>query len=199
MSDDVVTKLLPAIEIAAFRRARDGSFSAIAPPPRWFGRLVADATFPFLGHILEEASLFWQHGTPGSREWGPCVEVNDVGREFHYRVLAVTVDHSQFLLFQLDPGSDRMREVLQRVREQALTNPASDAQATLSKVQQEVRRTSDRVHELLRPLLGSGLRDAQFELWKTLSTICDDLVHEVDALVGSPGPASDTRMERKAP
>jgi hypothetical protein len=194
MSDDVVTKLLPAIEIAAFRRAADGSFSPVAPPPRWFERLVADATFPFLGHILEEATVFWQGRTTGVREWGPSVEVNEVGREFHYRVLAVTVDDSQFLLFQLDPGSDRMREVLQKVREQALAGPASGAQATLSKVQHEVRRTTDRIHEQLRPLLGTGLRDPQFELWKTLTALCEDLTNTVDALVGA-----DSAPPRKHP
>ena len=199
MTDDGVTKLLPAIEIAAFRRAPDGSFSAIAPPPRWFERLVADVTFPFLGHILEEANLFWQHGQAGVREWGPCVEVNDAGREFHYRVLAVTAERSQFLLFQLDPGSDRMREVLQKVREQALVHPASGTRATLATLQQEVRRTTDRIHEALRPLLGSGRRDAQFELWTTLSGLCDDLVQHVDALAGAPGPAANAQTERKAP
>ena len=61
----------------------------------------------------------------------------------------------QFLVFQLDPGADRMREVLQKVRDQALVNPASGAQATLSKVQHVVRRTGDRIHELVRPLLAS--------------------------------------------
>jgi hypothetical protein len=189
---DVVTKLLPAIDIAAFTRARDGSFSPVAPHPRWFERLVAETTFPFLGHILEEANLFWQRGTAGVREWGPCAEVNDEGHEFHYRVLAVTVDDSQFLLFELDSGSDRMREVLQKVREQALANPAAATQATLSKVQHEVRRTTDRIHGLLRPLLASGLRDPQFELWKTLSAVCDDLTNTVDALVGSTGAADST-------
>jgi hypothetical protein len=186
MSDDVVTKLLTAMDIAAFRRAPDGSFALIAPSPRWFGRLVDDTTFPFLGHILEEATVFWQSGPAGSREWGPCAEVNELGREFHYRVLAVSGEAGQFLVFQLDPGADRMREVLQKVREQALVNPASGAQATLSRVQHVVRRTGDRIHELVRPLLASGLRDPQFEIWKKLSAICDDLTNTVDALV-SPG------------
>ena len=111
MSDDLATKLLPAMDIAAFKRAPDGSFAPIAPSPRWFDRLVADTTFPFLGHILEEATTFWQGRTLGSREWGPCVEENEVGREFHYRVLAVTAEAGQFLVFQLDSGADRMREV----------------------------------------------------------------------------------------
>jgi hypothetical protein len=193
MSDDVVTKLLPALEIAAFKRAPDGTFALLAPSPRWFDRLVADTTFPFLGHILEEATAFWQRGAIGSREWGPCAEVNEVGREFHYRVLAVAAEGGQFLVFQLDSGAERMREVLQKAREQALASPSSAAQATLTRVQHVVRRTSDRIQEQLRPLLASGLRDAQFELWKKLSAICDELTTTVDALAGSSTADDSTR------
>ena len=168
----------------------------MAPPPKWFGRLVADVTFPFLGHVLEEATLFWKSATSGAREFGPGVEVNEAGEEFHYRVLAVTVDGSQFLLFQLDPGTDRMREVLQKARGQALLS-ASGVPATMVKVQQAVRQTTERMHDLLRPLLATGLRDPQFDLWKTLSAACEDLVRDVDALAGvrqaSDGPAAPAR------
>ncbi len=199
MSDDDLTKLLPAIDIAAFRRKPDGAFTPVSPPPTWFGRLVEDATFPFLGHVLEEASLFWKGRTPGAREFGPCVEVNDAGQEFHYRVLAVTADRSQFLLFQLDPGSDRLREVLQKAREQALS-AATRVPATIAKVQQEVRRTTERMHDLLRPLLATGLQDPQFELWKTLSDACEDLVREVDALAGvRPAPDQPAGPARRTP
>ena len=193
MSEDVVTQLLPVIGIAAFVRASDGSFTSVAPPPAWFGRLVADVTFPFLGHILEEATVFWKSGAPGMREWGPSVEVDEAGREFHYRVLAVTVDHSEYLLFQLDPGSDRLREVLQNVREQALHASDSGNRAIVSKLQQEVRHTTDRIHDLLRPLLATGRRDPQFELWNSVSAACEDLVREVDALVSRPAAAPSTR------
>jgi hypothetical protein len=193
MSDDLATKLLPAMDIAAFKRSADGSFALIAPTPRWFERLVEDTTFPFLGHILEEATTFWQRGALGSREWGPCAEVNEVGREFHYRVLAVNAESGQFLVFQIDPGAERMREVLQKVREHALINPSSGATATLSRVQHAVRRTSDRIHELLRPLLASGVRDAQFELWKKLSAVCDDLTTTVDSLVSTGADGSNSK------
>jgi hypothetical protein len=191
MSNDDLTQLLPAIDIAAFRRTPDGSFTPLAPAPGWFGRLVADVTFPFLGHILEEATLFWRTATPGAREFGPAVEVNEAGHEFHYRVLAVTVDAGQFLVFELDPGTDRLREVLRQVRGQALVASPAGVPATIVKVQQEVRRTSERMHDLLRPLLATGLRDPQFELWQTLSAACEDLVRQVDALAGVRPPSDD--------
>ena len=76
MSEDLLKSLLPALHIAAFERREDGSFTSLAPPPAWFGRLVADPAFPFLGHILEEANVFWRSGGPGLREWGPVAEVD---------------------------------------------------------------------------------------------------------------------------
>ena len=66
--------LLSAIDVAVFERRPDGSF-ALAPPPRGL-RIVADATFPFLGHILEEANEFWGRGSR-AQDWGPCAEVDE--------------------------------------------------------------------------------------------------------------------------
>src|SRR5262249_22458651 len=118
MSQD--TSLLPALEIAAFERRKDGSFSPVAAPPAWFNRIIADGVFPFLGHILEEANQFWTSRAPGRRDWGPCAELDESGTEFHYIVSALTAGDRQYLVFQLDPGSDRMRQMLQQVRERAL-------------------------------------------------------------------------------
>ncbi len=116
MSDDLVTKLLPAMDIAAFKRAPDGSFradcaaAAMVRSARRRHDVPVSRPYPRGGDdVLAEVR-------PGSREWGPCVEENEVGREFHYRVLAVTAEAGQFLVFQLDSGADRMREVLQKVR-----------------------------------------------------------------------------------
>src|SRR5262245_49608647 len=112
--------ILSAMGIAAFERQTDGSFSPVNPPPAWFMRIVGAGTFPFLGHILKEANQFWEDRSPGRRDWGPCAEVDESGMEFHYTVAAITADAKQYLVFQLDPGSDRVREVLQQVREQSL-------------------------------------------------------------------------------
>jgi hypothetical protein len=121
MSDDLVKALLPALGIAAFERHIDGSFRALAPIPRWFERLAGDGTFPFLGHILEEATRHWNKGDAAKpREWGPSAETDDAGREFHYMVTALTVTGRSVLIFTLDTATDRMRQVLQKVRDQAL-------------------------------------------------------------------------------
>jgi hypothetical protein len=118
--DTAVAALLPSLGIAAFEQNADGAFEPLAPAPAWFAGLGKDGTFPFLGHILEEAVAFWASRTDGVREWGPCVDVDDNGQEFHYVVKAVTVGARAFLVFQLDEGAERMRDVLQRVRSDAL-------------------------------------------------------------------------------
>jgi hypothetical protein len=119
MIDDV-RMLLAWIGIAAFERTADGSFRPIAPTPEWFTRLGRDGSFPFLGHILGEASAFWALGTNGLRTWGPCVEIDEDGNEFHYVVKAVTIGVHSFLVFQLDEAAEQLRAVLQQVRSKAL-------------------------------------------------------------------------------
>lgn len=120
MTDDALAALLPALGIAAFERRPDGSFRALAPPPAWFPRLARDGTFPFLGHILDEANDFWNARESEVREWGPCAEVGESGREFHYRIKALTIDARAYLIFQLDEGAEQVRELLQKVRGDAL-------------------------------------------------------------------------------
>ena len=120
MSNDDVAALLSVLGIAAFERNLDGSFRPVAPPPPWFAALGRDGTFPFLGHILGDATAFWTARTDGVRAWGPCAEVDAQGKEFHYLVKAATVGERAYLLFQLDESAERMREVLQAVRSEAL-------------------------------------------------------------------------------
>jgi hypothetical protein len=182
MSDDL-SALLRALDIAAFRRNAEGAFSQVGPLPGWFGRLVEDATFPFLGHVLEEAVQFWTHGAAGRREWGPSVEVNDVGREFHYRIAAVTTPAGeQYLVFQLDPGSERLRDTLQTVRQRALEAEMSGVPSPAAAVRSEVRQKGEEIHELLRRLLGTAPTEAQFQLWSTISASLDNLMDRVDTL-----------------
>jgi hypothetical protein len=186
MSDEAVRSLLPALGIAAFTRRDDGSFVALAPPPGWFTRLTSDATFPFLGHILEEATRFWARGAEGRSEWGPCAEVDATGREFHYIVSALVVGDASYLVFQLDPGADRLRDVLQKVREDELKGETTlRARATLSLVQKEVRERGEEIHEQLRRLLGTAPTAEQFRIWEGLSARCDELMDRVDKLARS--------------
>ena len=120
MTDQALARLLTALDIAAFERVRESGFQPLATPPAWFARLSRDGTFPFLGHILEEAEAFWTSRQEGSRQWGPSAEVGEDGREFHYLIKALTADGRAYLVFQLDEGAERLREVLQKVRAEAL-------------------------------------------------------------------------------
>jgi len=120
MSDDHVALLLNALGIVAFERDAEGAFRPLVQPPPWFGALSRDGTFPFLGHILEEATAFWTTGSNGVRAWGPCAEVAADGKEFHYLVKAANVGARTYLLFQVDESVDQLRAVLQAVRSDAL-------------------------------------------------------------------------------
>jgi hypothetical protein len=181
MRDDLGV-LLSALDIAAFHRNADGGFTQVGPMPDWFGRLVGDATFPFLGHVLEEAVQFWTHGAAGRREWGPAVEVNEVGREFHYRISAVSSAAGQYLVFQLDPGSERLRDALQAVRQRALSKEMSGMPSATAAVRSEVRETGEQIHELMRRLLGTAPTEAQLQLWSSISASLDGLMDRVDTL-----------------
>jgi hypothetical protein len=184
MSNEQVRDLLPAIDIAAFERRRDGSFAPVAPLPAWFGRLVADGTFPFLGHILEEANQFWAARAPARREWGPCAEVDEAGHEFHYRVSATNGDTAQYLVFRLDTGSDEMRQVLQKVRQQMLAeeqgrNAVEGAEAA----HVDVRRAAEELRAMVTTLVGATTTESRQELASTVSAKCDDLVRTIDRLI----------------
>jgi hypothetical protein len=182
VTDDLPKALLPAMNVAVFTCAADGSFLPLAPPPPWFSRL-ADVTFPFLGHILEEARAFWRSGVPGSREYGPCAEEDTDGTEFHYRVKALTTaDKSQFLVFELDRGSDRLRDALQTAREQALAREQHGARQRLAA--EEIRRTADEMLQLLNEIpIDSGgpprgLIDAMNAKCEALKGMADAIVEE---------------------
>jgi hypothetical protein len=181
MSAHDLPRVLVALEIAAFSRAADGSFVALAPTPDWFTRITSDTTFPFLGHILEEAGLFWRSGEPGSRQWGPCAEVNESGEEYHYMVSALVADGGQYLVFQLDPGADRMRELLQKVRSEALS--AERDLASFAAIVAEMRRTNNGVKELLAQLVVSDLTPKQLELVNTLASKCVMLMGGASKLI----------------
>ena len=176
MSNDRLPELLSAIDLAAFERSRDGSFRSIAPPPPWFARLSGDPTFPFLGHILEEAMQFWSARIAGKREWGPCAEVDEHGKQFHYRVVAVNSADTAYLLFALDGGSEEMRDVLQRVRQQML-----DAEQAHG----EIRRAAGELRALAGAVTASTSDESRHTLASSLSEKCDDLLRRIDALVGT--------------
>ena len=180
MNEEVLSSLLPALGFAVFARGADHSFTPIAPLPSWFSRL-GDVTFPFLGHILEEANQFWDSGAPGLQEWGPCAEMDPAGKEFHYKVIALTTSSRQCLLFQLDTESDHIREVLSKVRTESLANEQSRNATSLSAM--EVRLIREEIHRILGKLLGSNATEVQIELLRKLSSRCDELAIGTERLI----------------
>jgi hypothetical protein len=189
MSDEILKTVLPALDLAAFQRQSDGTFTSIAPRPVWFARLVADPTFPFLGHILEEAEAFWKGGEAGRQEWGPVAEADESGAEFHYRVIALNSAGNHFLVFQLDLGADQVREVLQKVRtdmlaaEQRAGSDARKRRANLSRL----RRSADAFGDaILRGVLKKAT--AADPVLEALTTTGGELLEAIDDIVQSTRP-----------
>ena len=94
----------------------------------------------------------------GAQDWGPCAEVDDHGKEFHYKVTAVQAEERQSLTFQIDRDSDRMREMLQKVREKALaegTRKTDDGSGLGG------RGEPAHLHDLLGVFEPTGLSQAQ--------------------------------------
>jgi hypothetical protein len=180
MSEDLLKALMNGLGIAAFERRDDGSFVSLAPLPRWFARLAGDGTFPFLGHILDEAGRFWSKGEPMLQEWGPCAEVDEIGHQFHYKVTAVTMAPKHYLIFQLDPGSDRMQKMLQKVRNDALaTEQRASADAAFALAMEEVKIAAEQVRDVLRSFAPAAAPDP--EQRTKLAATCDELLRRVDA------------------
>jgi hypothetical protein len=170
MSDETIAPLLRALGIAAFERRDDGRFVALAEPPAWLPGLTSDGTFPFLGHVLEEAVAFWGSGADGCRDWGPCAEVDAGGREFHVLVTACTSARTQYLVIRLDEGSDRVRAVLQQVRERAL-----EAEGEARQRDEGARGVAGEIQRIVGRLLASGLTPAQVGMLTELAARCDEL------------------------
>src|SRR5262245_9565535 len=183
MSEDLLKALMSGLGIAAFERRPDGSFAAVvAPMPRWFARLAGDGTFPFLGHILEEAGRFWTKGEPMLREWGPCAEVDEVGREFHYKVTAVTMAPKHYLIFQLDPGADRLQKMLQKVRnDQLAIEQRASSDAAFAIAMEEVKLAAEQVRDVLRELTPAAAAPPSLDQRTKLAATCDELLRRVES------------------
>jgi hypothetical protein len=115
---------------------------------------------------------------PGSHEYGPCAEVDEAGREFHYRVKAVTIGErgSQFLIFELDPGSDRLREALQKARDQGLVFERN--RTTQVAAAGDVRLVALEIQALVNQL------PADADLLDALSAKCEVLIQAANAIAG---------------
>ena len=182
MSDDLLKSLIPALDIAAFERRDDGSFESIAPMPVWFPQVVTDPSFPFLGHILEEANRFWLSSTPGLREWGPVAKVDEAGTEFHYKIAAITTAEGRFLILQLDRASEEIRRVLQTVRTRQLeAEQTGEGSAARQAERRAVRMAATDLQETLARVRGLGAGIAPDEAVAELSARSEALLNAVFA------------------
>jgi hypothetical protein len=179
MSDDSLKGLIAELGIAAFERTEDGAFQALAPAPASFRRLAQD-TFPFLGHILDEANVFWRHNTSGTQEWGPCAATDEAGAEFHYLVTAAAAEGRQYLVFHIDRGSARTQSILQRVRESKLAEAADRRERTALATQARV--AGNDVLEVIGKLVKTGVSPEQHGLLQQLSTLTTTIVQVANHL-----------------
>ncbi|MGE3958937.1 MAG: hypothetical protein AB7H96_19650 [Vicinamibacterales bacterium] len=183
MDTQALAAVTAALGLVAFERTGDGDFAPLGPSPDWFAAVTAGETFPFLGHILEEATAFWQRGTPGRADWGPVAEVDGHGREYHYTVSALAADGRHYLVFQLDAGAERMREVLQRVRSEALS--AEQDHASHRIVATELHRLSDDVKLAIAQLMRTAPTPVQSELLTDLTQKTLALTNGIGRLIQS--------------
>jgi hypothetical protein len=111
------------------------------------------------------------------------VEVNEAGQEFHYKVVAVAADSAQYLVFQLDPAADQVRQILQKVRTEALA--AERDAATYEAASASLHHAHLDIKDLVDRLWRSDPTPAQRELLNRLTTACVSVMGGVADLIRS--------------
>ncbi len=193
VKDDALGAAVSALEIGVFERNADGGFSSIATPPAWLRIFSQDMSFPFLGSFLDEARQFWAEPRPSRLTWGPCAATNPDGTELHFTVSALSLPDRQFLVFELDPGAVMMRDILQKVRTQALerdgtAKPPSPSIADATTDPGPPRAVSD------NPTLAAAAADAR----QCASAVHDLALRARDAGAGVAVPELLSRMAEKS-
>ncbi len=133
MKPESLEAVVRALVIGVFEQVADGAFTSVAPLPDWMRAFSQNPTFPFLGSFLIEARAFWAEPRDTRLTWGPCAEVDEAGREFHYRVSALSLPDHKYLVFELDHHAEETRAILQKAREVVLrrqTPPARGLDST---------------------------------------------------------------------
>jgi Na+/phosphate symporter len=87
------------------------------------------------------------------------------------------------LTFQLDRDSDRMREMLQKVREKTLVEGTRKKRTTAAA--SEARRTGTDLYDLLGRLRATGLSQAQNDIVAELTDVCDELLMSIERVARS--------------
>jgi len=121
MTNDTLAAVVSALEIGIFEQGPEGEFRSVGAPPAWMAAFSRHPTFPFLGSFLAQAQPFWAEPRAERLTWGPCAEVGPDGREFHFTVTALSLPERRILVFELDRQAELMRSLLQKAREQSLS------------------------------------------------------------------------------
>ena len=124
---DALAAAVHALDIAVFEQSPEGTFISVAPVPAWMTAFSRNPTFPFLGSFLASARDFWAEPRTGRLTWGPCAEVDEAGRQFHFTVSALSLPDHRFLVFELDHDAEQTRAALQKAREVILENEQAAA------------------------------------------------------------------------
>ena len=181
MNEEVLSALLPALGFAVFVRGADNSFTPITPPPSWFTRL-GNVTFPFLGHILEEANQFWDGGARRTAGVGPVrgggSQRQGVPLQSH-RPDRRRADSA--CCFISTPNRIASAKCCPRSERESLATEQSRNATSMSAM--EVRLIREEIHRILGKLLGTNATEVQIELLRKLSSRCDELALGTERLI----------------
>lgn len=168
MEPEIVRGLTTALDLAAFRECRDGSFEAVDDLPGWYldinpdGRSAQfhtlEASFPFLETFLVDARLFWAKQDPGQLSSGLWTQP-DVHRLDRYFQATAVFHREQCVLVIRLQGQEyvEVRRAFSRAKELALSwEQIARAGQALAAGESSARFVSAAAHDTLLRLKRDG-------------------------------------------
>jgi hypothetical protein len=204
VSDDVLSGLLGALEIAVIERLPNQAFQLLAPPPRWFAGVLESAphigttamlvgALPYLDHFLRQADPFWREsrsagGTTPALHSGPFA-ATVAGEDLLLQAAAMVLGGRMILILESLTGERDTRPMLQRAREYALE------QESLSRQLESVRKPAASIDRHVTDLLATTLTPSQRELVQAVQ----QANHRIQAVnAGRPEPPPLARRQKSS-
>ena len=172
MTEQFLASLLSTIEIAAFERTPDGSFTAAAPIPRWFGDWVtrhsrfSDTSSKKPTSSGPRCDRFSRMGSLRRRR-------SESGQEFHYKVTAVTLPSGSSCCFSSIPQATACARLCRRYDDPEAVRRAGGTGAWHAGARS--RRAADEIRATVLTL-EAGVQGEKTELPATLSNRSAELV-----------------------